>query len=233
MKQNHVGRPVVVTFKKFAHPDDATPLTYIPLAGRGATPLGDRPFLRGLELTSLKSRELWRCEGQQFEEVVAMQPFSNSNLHPLQEVVVLTRAETPTSPPNYFTRQIGVLDRAGEILPPRKPVTSFQHPAPDLVGVQKELVTYERDDGVQLSATLYLPAGYQSGTRLPLIVWAGFVPGAHPHDGQSAHVFSKSRAHRWPGPRTRCRYWQPAAEVLRGPVRLPQRHRNRSRMRLP
>ncbi|MEE8526058.1 MAG: prolyl oligopeptidase family serine peptidase, partial [Thermoanaerobaculia bacterium] len=39
-------------------------------------------------------------------------------------------------------------------------------------GLHKEVVTYERADGVQLSATLYLPADYEPGTRLPLIVWA-------------------------------------------------------------
>ena len=35
-----------------------------------------------------------------------------------------------------------------------------------------DLIRYERADGVPLSATLYLPAGYQEGTRLPLLVWA-------------------------------------------------------------
>jgi dipeptidyl aminopeptidase/acylaminoacyl peptidase len=34
------------------------------------------------------------------------------------------------------------------------------------------LVKYERSDGVALSATLYLPADYKPGTKLPLLVWA-------------------------------------------------------------
>jgi dipeptidyl aminopeptidase/acylaminoacyl peptidase len=38
--------------------------------------------------------------------------------------------------------------------------------------VRKQLLTYERDDGVPLSGTLYLPPGYQPGTRLPLLIWA-------------------------------------------------------------
>jgi dipeptidyl aminopeptidase/acylaminoacyl peptidase len=41
-----------------------------------------------------------------------------------------------------------------------------------LKDVRKELVTYQRDDGVTLSATLYLPPDYQEGQRLPLLVWA-------------------------------------------------------------
>jgi dipeptidyl aminopeptidase/acylaminoacyl peptidase len=34
------------------------------------------------------------------------------------------------------------------------------------------LVTYARKDGVQLSATLYLPPGYKEGERLPVLMWA-------------------------------------------------------------
>ena len=36
------------------------------------------------------------------------------------------------------------------------------------------MITYQRDDGLSLSATLYLPAGYDpaSGKKLPLLVWA-------------------------------------------------------------
>jgi len=33
-------------------------------------------------------------------------------------------------------------------------------------------VTYKRQDGVQLSFTLYLPPNYKSGTKLPTVVWA-------------------------------------------------------------
>jgi dipeptidyl aminopeptidase/acylaminoacyl peptidase len=38
--------------------------------------------------------------------------------------------------------------------------------------VQKQLVTYKRNDGVQLSFTLYLPPDYQPGTKLPTVIWA-------------------------------------------------------------
>jgi hypothetical protein len=33
-------------------------------------------------------------------------------------------------------------------------------------------VTYTRPDGLPLSFTLYLPPGYQPGTRLPTLFWA-------------------------------------------------------------
>ncbi len=53
-----------------------------------------------------------------------------------------------------------------------KPLTDFPDPTPQIRGIKKQLVKYEREDGVSLSATLYLPADYKEGQRLPLIVWA-------------------------------------------------------------
>ena len=52
-----------------------------------------------------------------------------------------------------------------------RPLTEYRDPAPQLNGVSKQLVTARRADGVQLSGTLYLPPGYQTGTRLPLVLW--------------------------------------------------------------
>ena len=77
---------------------------------------------------------------------------------------VLLRRESKTDPPNYV-----ILDRKDGS---RRAVTSFPDPAPELRGITKELVTYERADGVKLSATLLLPAGTKPGARLPLVVWA-------------------------------------------------------------
>jgi dipeptidyl aminopeptidase/acylaminoacyl peptidase len=53
-------------------------------------------------------------------------------------------------------------------------ITSFKDPAPQLAGVTQRLVTYKRSDGVDLSGTLYLPAGYDEKRDgpLPLLLWA-------------------------------------------------------------
>ena len=79
---------------------------------------------------------------------------------------ILTRHETIDSPPNYFLRDLAGAGRSD------RQVTAFTDPTPDLRGIHKEIVKYTRDDGVQLSATLYLPAGHVPGERLPLMVWA-------------------------------------------------------------
>src|SRR5204863_8161772 len=89
----------------------------------------------------------------------------------------LTRRESPTDPPNVHLRTIG--PRASK--PPAgeaafrsttRQLTHFTDPTPQLRQISKRLVTYQRPDGVKLSFTLYLPPGYQAGTRLPTIVWA-------------------------------------------------------------
>jgi dipeptidyl aminopeptidase/acylaminoacyl peptidase len=126
------------------------------LTGQGATPKGDRPFLDRLELTTLRTTRLFRSGEKSLESVVALLADDGSRF--------VTRHETTSDPPNYFLRS------AGE--DGRKALTHFAGPAPQLRGITKQLVTYKRADGVQLSFTLYLPPGHKPGRRLPTVVWA-------------------------------------------------------------
>ena len=75
---------------------------------------------------------------------------------------MLTRRETPATPPNYFVRDQGNVLRQ---------LTHYEDPAPQLAGIERQLLTYDRGDGVQLSGTLILPPDYQEGERLPVILW--------------------------------------------------------------
>jgi dipeptidyl aminopeptidase/acylaminoacyl peptidase len=129
---------------------------YVYLAGGGATPQGDRPFLDRMSLRTLHTERLWRADSTYFEIPVALLDDQASRL--------ITRRESRTEPPNYFVREV----RSGRL----RVLTRFADPAPQLAGVTKQLVTYRREDGVQLSGTLYLPAGHRPGTRLPVIMWA-------------------------------------------------------------
>jgi len=127
------------------------------LAGDGASPEGDRPFLDRLNLRTLIAERLFRSDSKSFETPIAMLSGNGRS--------VLTRAETVTDPPNYYTRALG----AGTS---RHAVTAFSDPQEFFRGVQRQFITYERKDGVKLSATLYLPPGYTKGERLPVIMWA-------------------------------------------------------------
>mgnify|MGYP006195710809 CR=1 FL=1 len=130
---------------------------FIYTAGDGASPQGDRPFLARVHLRTGAAERLYQTDASSYEPVVALLSPDGSSF--------VTRRETPTEPPNYFVRRLVV----GEA--PRA-LTSFPDPAPQLRGVTRELLTYTRADGVQLSATLYLPANYRRGERLPMLLWA-------------------------------------------------------------
>jgi dipeptidyl aminopeptidase/acylaminoacyl peptidase len=126
------------------------------LLGQGASPTGDRPFLDRLDLVSLETKRLFQSDAKSYEAVVGLLTPDGSHF--------LTRRESPSDPPNYSIRA------AGDGAP--KALTHFPDPTPQLRGIKKQLVTYKRADGVQLSFTLYLPPDYQPGQRLPTVVWA-------------------------------------------------------------
>ena len=129
---------------------------YIFLTGQGASPEGDRPFIDRLNLKTLATERLFRSDAKSYETVIA--PLSDD------AKTILTRSETPADPPNYYVRELpGDAKRA---------VTGFKDPQPQMRGVTHQLVTYQRKDGVKLSATLYLPPGYKQGQRLPVVMWA-------------------------------------------------------------
>lgn len=115
-----------------------------------------RPYLERVELDTGARREVWSAGPDGYETVVDL-------LSP-DAAVLLTRHETAASAPNYF-----VSSSAGRHL---KQITRFEHPAPALAQARRLALRYERDDGVKLGASLYLPPGRTADARLPLVVWA-------------------------------------------------------------
>ncbi|HUF23206.1 MAG TPA: prolyl oligopeptidase family serine peptidase [Vicinamibacterales bacterium] len=126
------------------------------LTSSGPTPTGDRPFLDRFNLKTLKSTRVWQSGEDAYESVVALLDDKATRL--------ITSRQTAAVPPNYMMREVGARQA--------RPITNFRDPHPQLSDVQKKMVTYKRNDGVQLSGTLYLPPSYKPGERLPMIVWA-------------------------------------------------------------
>ena len=145
MTMNAAGKPVV-----------RMDGTRIFLAGPGGSPEGDRPFLDRLDLATGESERLFRSSTDSYETVVGVAD--------AQADRIVIRRETSTDPPNYHL--VGTGDGA------RTALTSFPNPQPQLAGITKRKIYYERDDGIPLSGELYLPADYEPGTRLPVLVWA-------------------------------------------------------------
>lgn len=129
---------------------------WIFLRGDGSSPDGDLPFLDRFNLRTLVSERIYRAKPNTYETVVALLTDDGSQF--------LTRYETATEPPNYFVKTAGAA-------PPRA-ITKFTDSAPIVRRIKKQLVAYNRPDGVPLSFTLYLPPDYKQGTRLPTIMWA-------------------------------------------------------------
>ncbi len=125
------------------------------LTGLGSSPTGDHPFLDRFNLATKQSERLFQSDNDHYETAVALLDEHGGRF--------LTRRESPTQPPNYYLRRPGGSPVA---------VTRFPDPQPSIRGIHKELVKYKRDDGVDLSFTLYLPPDYKTGTRLPTLVWA-------------------------------------------------------------
>jgi dipeptidyl aminopeptidase/acylaminoacyl peptidase len=136
------------------------------LIGLGASPEGDRPFLDRLDLASLKTTRLWQSQAPYYEEAVHL---LDDGEH------LLTRREAVAEPPNYYARDL--TKKSIDAL------TRFPHPSPQLASVKKEMVQYQRSDGVKLSATLYLPPNYSARMgRLPMLMWA------YPHEFKTAEA---------------------------------------------
>jgi dipeptidyl aminopeptidase/acylaminoacyl peptidase len=138
------------------------------LSGAGASPDGDRPFLDRFDLKTLKSERLFRCDKTSYEQFLSFTGPSTRTF--------LTWHQSPTDPPNAFLRTLGKpLDApAGEaaIASTSVELTHIPDPTPEVRAIQKRLVKYKRADGLDLSFTLYTPAGYKEGTRVPTILYA-------------------------------------------------------------
>jgi dipeptidyl aminopeptidase/acylaminoacyl peptidase len=129
---------------------------WIYLDGAGASPQGDRPFLDKMSLKTLEKKRLFACPEGRYETFIAFPGDSRDR--------ILISSESPVDPPNYYLSDLKGKKKAA--------LTDFRDPAPQLTGVKKELIKYSRADGVELSATLYLPPGTTPGVRLPVVIWA-------------------------------------------------------------
>ncbi len=131
---------------------------HIHLAGSGASPQGDKPFLDLMELATLQTtRVMSSPEG-------GYQTFEGFGPGPHGARGIIARRESQDAPPNTFFLPAG----GG----PEVKLTDERDPHPQLSGLERRLLTYKRADGVPLSGMLYLPPGYQPGQKLPLVVWA-------------------------------------------------------------
>ena len=128
------------------------------VTGAGASATGEFPFVGRLDLATGKTDRLWQSAAPFYEAPVALADEAGKT--------VITRRESKDEAPNYFIRAV----KGGKA----KALTRFPDRARQFAGVTKQTITYDRADGVKLSGTLYLPAGYDKAKDgpLPLLMWA-------------------------------------------------------------
>lgn len=132
---------------------------HVYLLGAGYTEKGQFPFVDKFNLSSFETTRLYQSELTDKVE-------SLRDAIDLKNGKILVQIQSPTDFPNYYIRDIN----SGDL----KQITSFKNPFESLVGIHKENIKYNREDGLELSGTLYLPADYDldAKEKLPMIVTA-------------------------------------------------------------
>ncbi|MCF6289344.1 MAG: prolyl oligopeptidase family serine peptidase [Proteobacteria bacterium] len=129
------------------------------LLGDGYSDKGQFPFVDSLNLSNNVTKRLYQSTYTDKVEDI-------QSVIDIKKGTVLVRVESATDYPNYYIRNINnnTLDQ----------ITDFTNPFKALGNLHKEVIRYPREDGLELSATLYLPVGYDMNNKekLPMILWA-------------------------------------------------------------
>ncbi len=165
------------------------------MTSQGGSPDGNMPFLSTFDTKTKAQNILWRSEAPYYERVVKVLDESGSEF--------ITLKESTDIQPNYW------LVNTKKRMAPMQ-VTNFVHPYESLKGIQKQQVTYSRKDGLNLSAVIYTPVGYdpaKDGT-LPVLMWA------YPREYKSKEVAAQVRGSKYAF--TRLNWGSPIYWVTRG-----------------
>ncbi|PIA61106.1 hypothetical protein AQUCO_00300552v1 [Aquilegia coerulea] len=162
LRRTPAGTYIIAKVKK-----ENDPGIYVLLNGSGATPEGNIPFLDLFDINTATKERIWQSNKEKyFESVVALMSDQNEGDLYIDQLKVLTSKESKTENTQYYLQS----------WPDKKvcQITNFPHPYPQLASLQKEMIRYQRKDGVQLTATLYLPPGYDPSKDgpLPCLVWS-------------------------------------------------------------
>lgn len=126
--------------------------------GDGFSKEGQFPFVDELNLETLEKKRIYQSTYTNKVEDIRDYDAETKEL--------LVRIESPKEYPNYYFRNI-TEDKL-------KQITDFENPFKSIQNVHKEVINYKRADGLELSATLYLPLGYdkEKKEKMPMIMWA-------------------------------------------------------------
>jgi len=128
------------------------------LMGDGYTEKGQFPFVDRLNLDNLTTERIY--ESNYTDKLENLVDFD------VNKKQLLVRIESKNEYPNYYFKNLN-----GKKI---TRITDFTNPFEKLSKVDKQVITYKRNDGLDLSGVLYLPTGYNkdSKEKMPMIMWA-------------------------------------------------------------
>ena len=165
------------------------------MTSEGGSPVGSMPFLSTFNASTKEQKILWRSQAPYYERVTKVLDKEGS--------LLITLKESTDMSPNYW-----LVNTKKRVAP--KQITTFADPYPSLKGIQKQLITYPRKDGLNLSAVLYTPAGHDPAkdAPLPVLMWA------YPREYKSAADAAQVRGSKYTF--TRLSWGSPLYWVTRG-----------------
>ncbi|HZH88494.1 MAG TPA: prolyl oligopeptidase family serine peptidase [Chitinophagaceae bacterium] len=128
------------------------------LNGAGFTPKGQFPFVDAWDVKKDTKKRIYESKLKNQKENII--DFLDDKTNQL-----IVRVESSQDYPNYYIRNV----RNAKVT---KQLTHFKNPFTSIQNVRKEILRYEREDGVVLSGTLYYPLDYEEGKKYPMIMWA-------------------------------------------------------------
>ena len=128
------------------------------LIGEGYSDAGKFPFIDEMNMKTQKTKRV-------YQSTLTDKIESISSAINTEDGTFLIRLESKNEFPNYYIRNIKKQNRL-------TPLTTFENPFKSIQNVKKEVISYKRDDGLDLSGTLYLPTDYEKGKKYPMILWA-------------------------------------------------------------
>ncbi|KAJ1297466.1 hypothetical protein BS78_01G378700 [Paspalum vaginatum] len=161
MRRTAMGTYVIAKVKK----EDGR--AYVLLNGMGATPEGNVPFLDLFDINTGSKERIWESDKEKYYgTVVALMSDKTDGELSLDQLKILTSKESKTENTQYYLQTWPEKNQVK--------ITNFPHPYPQLASLSKEMIRYQRKDGVQLTANLYLPPGYDPSKDgpLPCLVWS-------------------------------------------------------------
>jgi len=130
------------------------------MMGEGFSEKGQFPFVDQIDLKTLQKTRVYESTyTDKLENLYSALDMSKGD--------ILVRLESQSEYPNYYKRNIYKKNKL-------TPMTFFKNPFQSIQGIDKQVITYKREDGLELDGTLYLPVGYDKTKmeKKPMILWA-------------------------------------------------------------